>query len=424
MIGTTRARLGHAFRLASWVCLIVLVLSSGLAAQVQSPVPNSPVTVLFSFFSESTSKQPISMIKAKNGIFYGTTIGVEIDLGTVFSVSGDGAFATLHSFHGADGDYPYGQLVEADDGNLYGTTIYGGPTSNGVAFRLTPQGVFTILHNFGSSPLDGTHPWGGVVQGKDGNFYGTTFDGGSNGVGTVYRMTPEGEVTIVHDFAAGEGYPNGQTLTRGRNGFLYGETAGILQLNVYGTIFRISTHGKFEVLYRFPAPNPSDSSSGYGPVAPLIQASDGNFYGTTQFGSGVNAAGTVFRMTPRGNVTFLHSFRQTPKGGCQQKVCDDGGNFPTNSLVEAPDGFLYSTISGCKDGGDCVYRISLSGEFTTDIYDFTSQEAMSAGRLIPGDGYGLYYSFAQGGGMIQHRSDGDVFSINLRQLSKDLGQGW
>jgi len=123
-------------------------------------------------------------------------------------------------------------------------------------------------------------------------------------------------------------------------------------------------------------------------------------------------------------VTFLHSFRQTPKGGCQQKVCDDGGNFPTNSLVEAPDGFLYSTISGCKDGGDCVYRISLSGEFTTDIYDFTSQEAMSAGRLIPGDGYGLYYSFAQGGGMIQHRSDGDVFSINLRQLSKDLGQGW
>jgi len=155
------------------------------------------------------------MIKAKNGIFYGTTIGGEIDLGTVFSVSGDGALATLHSFHGADGDYPYGQLVEADDGNLYGTTIYGGPTSNGVAFRLTPQGVFTILHNFGSSPLDGTHPWGGVVQGKDGNFYGTTFDGGSNGVGTVYRMTPEGEVTIVHDFAAARRIPQRSNLDPG-----------------------------------------------------------------------------------------------------------------------------------------------------------------------------------------------------------------
>lgn len=119
-------------------------------------------------------------------------------------------------------------------------------------------------------------------------------------------------------------------------------------------------------------------------------------------------------------MTFLHSFRQP----CGQQVCHDGGNFPTNALVEAPDGFFYSTISGCNTGGDCVYRISRSGEFTTNIYDFTPQEAMSAGDLIPGDGDGLYYSFAQGGGMIEHRSDGDVFSINLKQLSEDLGQGW
>jgi hypothetical protein len=154
----------------------------------------------------------------------------------------------------------------------------------------------------------------------------------------------------------------------------------------------------------------------------------GSFFGTTQYGSGVSSGstvpgGTVFRMTPGGQVTFLHSFHLTPKGGCQ-KACDDGGNFPTNALVEAPDGFLYSTISGCKDGADCVYRISRSGKFTTDIYNFSSQEAMSAGNLIPGDGDGLYYSFAQGGGMIQGKQDGDVFSINLALLSKGLRTGW
>ena len=86
-----------------------------------------------------------------------------------------------------------------------------------------------------------------------------------------------------------------------------------------------------------------------------------------------------------------------------------------NALVEAPDGFFYSTISGCKQGQDCVYRINRSGEFI-DIYDFTSQEAMSAGNLIPGNDGVLYYSFAQGGGAIPHRSDGDVFSINLELL--------
>jgi uncharacterized repeat protein (TIGR03803 family) len=402
--------------------LLSLFLLLGLAPLAQSQ--NSPVNVLFSFFSESTSKQPISMIKARSGHFYGTTIGGELNLGSVFTISGDGAQQTLHFFQGSDGDFPYGRLLQGDDGNFYGTTVYGGATYQRVAFRITPEDVFAILHDFGSDSSDGTHPWGGFVQGRDGNFYGTTFDGGRNGAGTFYRMTPDGSVTILHNFAPTSGYPNGPNLTSGRDGLFYGVTCNFFGANKYGTIFRVSTSGRFKELYRFPAPSSTDSTSGYCPVAPLIQASDGSFFGTTQFGSGVNAAGTVFRMTPSGQVTFLHSFHLPPKGGCQQKVCDDAGNSPTNALVEAPDGFFYSTISGCQNGGDCLYRINRSGEFTSNIYDFTSQEAMSAGNLIPGDGDGLYYSFAQGGGMLEHVSNGDVFSINLELLSKRLGQGW
>jgi uncharacterized repeat protein (TIGR03803 family) len=405
-------RLNCLFKLVSLAGLIAFELAFGLVAQAQ----NSPVTVLFSFFAEHTSKQPISMIKARNGRYYGTTIGGEGDLGSIFSISTDGTFATLYFFQDrSTGDTPYGQLVEGTDGNFYGTTVYGGLTYQGVAFRITPEGALTVLHTFGSDPTDGTNPYSGLIQGRDGNFYGTTHAGGANGVGTVFRMTPEGKVTILHNFAlnqspTGGARPNAQTLTRGRDGLLY----GITQLNVdsagdYGTAFRISADGKFKVMYRFPAPSSSDSTSGYGPVAPLIEARDGSFYGTTQFGGGLNAAGTVFRMTPGGRVTFLHSFLQAPKGGCG-KVCEPG-SFPTNPLVEANDGFFYSTISSCKGGQDCVYKIGRSGEFS-DIYDFTSQEAMSAGRLIPGDD-GLYYSFAQGGGLIEHRRDGDVFSIKF-----------
>jgi len=423
--GSERARPDRSFRLVRLATLVAFVVGAGGAQAQKAPLPpispNSTVRVLFSFFSEATSKQPISLIKATTGLFYGTTVGGEGDAGSVFSISEDGTFATLHFFRGSDGDLPYGQLFEGDDGSLYGTTIFGGATDQGTVFRITPDALFTILHHFGSDPSDGTHPWGGVVQGTDGNFYGTTFDGGLNAVGTIYRMTPEGEVTILYNFSPSGGYPNGQTLTLGADGFLYGGTIGVLTLHLYGTIFRISIDGEFKLLYSFPAPSPFDTTSGYGPVAPLVQASDGDFYGTTQFGSGPDAAGTVFRMTPNGKVRYLHSFHCPTREGCE-RICEPGC-YPTNALVEAPDGFFYSTISGCKDGQDCVYRINRSGEYA-DLYDFTSQEAMSAGNLIPGDGAVRYYSFAQGGGTIQHRSDGDVFSINLELLSRDHGQGW
>jgi uncharacterized repeat protein (TIGR03803 family) len=372
---------------------------------------------LYSFISWVSSKQPISLIKAKDGRFYGTTIGDnEADLGSIFSLSPDGTFTTLYFFSldGVTGDFPYGQLVEGTDGNIYGTTIYGGVTYQGVAFRITPDGALTVLRNFGSDPSDGTHPWGGLVQGQDGNFYGTTHDGGANGAGTVFRMTPEGQVTILHNFElnqipTGGAHPNAQTLTWGRDGLLYGVTFyNPDSVDDYGTVFRISTAGEFEVVYRF------QPTSGYGPVAYLIQARDGNFYGTTQLGgTGDHPAGTVFQMTPDGTASFLHEFHLPPRESFRiSPGGDDPGIFPTNALVEAEDGVFYSTISGCtEEGQDCIYRITRSGEFS-DVYDFTSQEAMSAGRLILGDD-DLYYSFAQGGGMFKNISDADLFRVRL-----------
>jgi uncharacterized repeat protein (TIGR03803 family) len=408
-VGEGRVHLNCPFRLVS---LIIFGLAFVQIAQAQT----SPVEVLYSFISWVSSKQPINLIKAKDGRFYGTTIGDnKTDLGSIFSLSHDGTFTTLYFFSldGVTGDFPYGQLVEGTDGNIYGTTIYGGVTYQGVAFRITPDGALTVLHNFGSDLSDGTYPWGGLVQGQDGNFYGTTHDGGANGAGTVFRMTPEGGVTILHNFELNQiptegARPNGQTLTWGRDGLLYGVTfLNPDSVDDYGTVFRISTDGEFEVLYRF------QPTSGYGPVAYLIQARDSNFYGTTQLGgTGDRPAGTVFQMAPDGTVSFLHEFHLPPRESFRiSPGGDDPGIYPTNALVEAEDGVFYSTISGCTEGQDCIYRITRSGEFS-DVYDFTSQEAMSAGRLILGDD-GLYYSFAQGGGMLQHISDGDLFRVRL-----------
>ena len=160
--GRARARTYSAFRSVRLATLIAFVVGLRVAqAQPSPPIsPNSTVRILFSFFSKSTSKQPISLIKATTGLFYGTTVGGEGDGGSVFSISEDGTFETLHFFYGSDGDLPYGQLFEGDDGSLYGTTIFGGATDQGTVFRITPDALFTILHHFGSDPSDGTHPWG------------------------------------------------------------------------------------------------------------------------------------------------------------------------------------------------------------------------------------------------------------------------
>jgi uncharacterized repeat protein (TIGR03803 family) len=256
--------------------------------------PSGTIVNLYSFTGGVDGYFPTAaLIQADDGYLYGTAIyGGSYDYsGNVFRISTNGLLTTLYSFTGgADGSGPSAGLVQGTDGNFYGTTKYGGLYSGaGTVFRITPAGTLTTLHTFiGGS--DGAYPTGSLIQGEDGNFYGTTFQGGTNGSdGTVFKMAINGAVTILHQFGAGDGANPVAGLVQGSDGNLYGTTeAG--GLGGYGTAFKITTNGVLTTLSWF------NWSNGAYPEAPLIQAMDGNFYGTTFYG-GVSGYGTVFQLS-------------------------------------------------------------------------------------------------------------------------------
>jgi len=145
--------------------------------------------------------------------------------GTVFKITPAGAETVLYSFAGgADGDEPYGSLVQGTDGNFYGMTYEGGPTNDGTVFKITPAGAETVLYAFGSG-ADGNEPYGSLVQGTDGNFYGMTYEGGANNEGTIFQVTPSGTETVLWSLGAGsDGNEPYGSLTFGPDGTLYGLT--------------------------------------------------------------------------------------------------------------------------------------------------------------------------------------------------------
>ena len=208
------------------------------------------------------------VIRGADGAFYGTTFGGDIGCGTVYRIAPNGTFALLHNFtRNVDGCSPVGELVEGPDGNLYGTTSEGGPTTVpltggrglGTVFRITPAGQFTLLHEFayneGSVP-EGAYPFGAMALGTDGNFYGLTNFGGAHGCGTIFRITPAGALTVLYVFGptgSGDGcFPN-SGLNRGLDGNFYGAALGSAGTAHGGVVFRITPGGNYTLLGAFPA---------------------------------------------------------------------------------------------------------------------------------------------------------------------------
>jgi uncharacterized repeat protein (TIGR03803 family) len=230
------------------------------------------------------------------------------------------------------------------DEAFYGTTSYGGEFDLGTVFKMTPEGIVTVLHSF-SGGDDGSHPNCGLIQASDGNFYGTTYTGGSANWGTVFRMTSAGSVTGLHAFTGGaDGKHPLVELIQATDGNLYG-TTWLGGKSDGGTIFKMTLAGDVTILYSFQyAEYPSR----------LIQATDGNLYGTT-FGDDTYAGGSIFRMTPAGAVTILHTF------GWIGAV---DGSGPCGSLIQATDGDLYGTTcyGGIPHeiGRGTVFRLRLS----------------------------------------------------------------
>ncbi len=200
-------------------------------------------------------------------------------------------------------------VAQGRDGNLYGTTVAGGATNGGAVFKITPTGKLTVLYSF-----DGTHgffPYGGLTLGTDGNFYGSTYAGGrsysgsTNGWGTVFKVTPSGSLTVLHNFIGGidGAWPYAPPI-QGNDGNLYGTTTLGGTHGNNGTVYKISPSGTFTPLYQFDYAHGSDA------FAPLVQGTDGRFYGTAAFG-GSTGNGIVFKIDAAGNLDVLFNFDGT-----------------------------------------------------------------------------------------------------------------
>jgi uncharacterized repeat protein (TIGR03803 family) len=333
------------------------------------------------------------------GNLYGTTYyGGAHGYGTVYKVTPTGTETVLHSFAaGADGAYPYFAGVVLDKaGNIYGTTTQGGTNNLGTVFKLTPSGTETVLHSFVNDGTDGYYPEAGVVLDRLGNVYGTTYVGGAHGYGTVYKVTPTGTETVLHSFAGGTGdgcYPYfGDGVVLGPKNILYGTTY-TCGANGYGTVYKLTKTGTETVLHSF-APNGTD---GYEPFAGVVLDKLGNLYGTTIYG-GVNNAGTVYKLTPTGTETVIHSFAANGTDG----YYPEGAGVILDKL-----GNLYGTTTqGGTNGIGTVFKITSSGTETvlhSFINDGTDGYSPYAGvvlgkkntlygtTLYGGKGYGTVY---------------------------------
>ena len=292
------------------------------------------------------------------GIFAAHVAGAQVQFNTIFS------------FNGTDGVAPdYMFLTQGTDGNFYGTTMSGGTDLGGVIFKITPSGQETILYNFcqdkvGSTCRDGSVPYAGVIQASDGNFYGTTDAGGESGLGNVFKITPSGQFTSLYSFCALgppclDGNEPWAPLVQGNDGNLYGTTTqGGIYNPVGGTLFKITLDGALTTLHSF------GSGDGTDPVTGLIQGPDGNYYGSVTDG-GADDGGSIYMATADGVVTTIYNF-------CSLAGCTDG-NGPESTLILGTDGNFYGTTEGggtTRDGGQgTVFRITPSGQLTT-LYRF------------------------------------------------------
>jgi uncharacterized repeat protein (TIGR03803 family) len=374
--------------------------SAGTVFRVDS---SGTFTTLHSFDRDLDGINPGELIQA-DGHLYGTTAGDQAyppHAGTIFRADLEGEVETIHQFFGADGQNPRAPLMQASDGNFYGTAYAGGGYGLGLVFQLTPSGVYTPLHHFNHS--DGALPSGGLIEGSSGYLYGTTVGTNENHeYGTVFRITASGELVTLHAFSSSGGNPR-SALVFGADGALYGTTNRMRLLYpdpegvVPGTVFRLKAAGQFDTLHTF------QWEDGAGPA--LIQGADGAFYGTTAAG-GTSNLGTAFRLTSDGQYQALHDFNGSD------------GSYPT-ALIQADDGNLYGATAagGAADFGT-IFRMTADGELTT-LHVLQGTEGAHPSQLMQASD-GKLYGVATYGGPTEWGA-GTIFRIDSAGAFQMIG---
>lgn len=363
------------------------------------------------------------LIEGSDGKLYGAShYGGSADFGAIYRLNKDGTeFSLLHSFTGGtiDGAQPFASLLEASNGALYGTTIFGGASNQGIVFTLNRDGSnYRILQSFTGENLDGANPYGTLLEDSDGVLYGTTLAGGNDQFGTIYKLNRDGSgYTLLHSFGGelnGGAEPYG-ALVWGNDEALYGTTASGGNAN-QGTVYKLSRNGDgYSTLFSF-----DGAAAGGGPRSGLIKVPDGIFYGVTDAGGTANR-GTVFELSEDGsNHRVLHNFI----GGGETVN-------PYAGLLQGSDGTFYATswAGGSVDGGT-VYKIESDGSGFGVLHSFASEEGDGANPhagLIEGSDGAIYGTTVQGG----TSQNGTVFKLNkngsdyrvLRRFTGSPGDG-
>ena len=397
--------------------MIRLFLAAALLTTAAGARGGVLFTNLFSFDGTNGSGPSAALMQARDGYFYGTTSGGGTNstygYGTVFKMDSNGSLTTLYqfgqvintniSYDPLDGATPFCTLAQGSDGKLYGTTLWGGTNNGGTVFSITTNGTLTTVYSIGTlgGVADGCGSEAGLVLGSDGIFYGVANQAGTNGYGTVFRITTNGAFAVLHTFndLTDGGSPYTAGLAFGNDGNLYGAT---LQggANYGGTVFRVTASGALTTLLAFDGTNGARATGG------LVPGTDGCLYGTTRSGQAIihyavdEGPGTVFRMTTNGVLTTLAYFDTT------------NGDSPDAPLVQGRDGNFYGTTSGGgTNGAGTVFRITPNGELTS-LYSFAagscqSQEPMAG--LVQGSD-GNFYGTTGGGGTFGY---GTVYRLTL-----------
>lgn len=344
--------------------------------------PNGTLTTLHSFTDSDGRSPRAGLIQASDGNLYGTTASG--GLGTVFKVDPAGAVTTLSRFGSTNGGAPVTGVFEGNDGRFYGATQSGGASGQGIVFRLDADGTVTPLASLPAVAA-------GLIQGRDGSFYGTTRTGGANGFGSVFKLDAAGTLTTLHDFTDVDGANPFAGVIEGPDGSFYGTTANGPTRKAFGTIFKLDVNGSLATLHVF-----KGSSGGRQIESGVTQGRDGSFYGTTIYG-GADDIGTVFKLDPTGTLTTLYSVTRT------------GPAFPGAGVIEASDGNLYGTAvgSGADDYG-MVFKLDPAGTLTV-VHRFTSTDgAYPRAGLIQASN-GSFYGTTESGGAY---GQGTVFRLD------------